>query len=168
MTFRDLIPWNRGRDVAVRRSQEANPFLMLHREMNRVFDDAFGGFDLAPFGGERAFSADRGFGWPSIEVSETNKDVTVTAELPGLDEKDVEVELANGVLVIRGEKKTETEDKDRRFSERFYGRFERHIPVEDVEEDKVSASFKNGVLAVTLPKSPNARRDVKRITIHSN
>lgn len=94
--------------------------------------------------------------------------MTVTAELPGLDEKDVEVELTNGVLAIRGEKKTETEDKDRRFSERFYGRFERHIPVEDVEEDKVSASFKNGVLAVTLPKSPNALRDVKRIAINSN
>jgi HSP20 family protein len=61
--------------------------------------------------------------------------------------------LANGVLSIKGEKKTETEDKDRLFSDRYYGRFERRIPVDEIEEDKVSASFKNGVLTVTLPKS---------------
>jgi HSP20 family protein len=164
MTFRDRIPWNRGRDVAVRRSQEANPFLMLHREMNRMFDDVFRGFDLAPSGGERAFSAGSRVRLAEHRGKRDRQDGYGRAA--GLDEKDVEVELANGVLVIRGEKKTE--DKDRRFSERFCGRFARHIPVEDVEEDKVSASFKNGVLAVTLPKSPNARRDVKRIAIHSN
>jgi len=75
-------------------------------------------------------------GWPSVEVSETDKDVKVTAELPGLDEKDVQVELANGVLSIKGEKKTETEDKERLFSERYYGRFERRLPIEDVDEER--------------------------------
>ena len=75
------------------------------------------------------------------------------------------MELANGVVAIKGEKKTETEDKDRLFSERYYGRFERRIPVEDVEEDKVSASFRNGVLTVTLPKTAQAQRQVKRIAI---
>jgi HSP20 family protein len=100
-------------------------------------------------------------------VSETDKDVKVTAELPGLEENDVGVELANGVLAIKGEKKTETEDKNRRFSERYYGRFERRIPVEDVDEDKVSASFKNGVLTVTMPKLPQAESKVKRIAINS-
>jgi HSP20 family protein len=92
--------------------------------------------------------------------------VKVTAELPGLDEKDVQVELANGVLSIKGEKKTETEDKERRFSERYYGRFERRIPVEDVDEDKVSAAFKNGVLTVTMAKLPQAESKVKRIAIN--
>jgi HSP20 family protein len=106
-------------------------------------------------------------GWPNIEVSETDTDVQVTAELPGLDEKDVQVELANGILSIKGEKKTETEDKDRRFSERYYGRFERRIPVEDVDEDKVSAAFKNGVLTVTMPKVAQARSKVKHIAINS-
>jgi HSP20 family protein len=71
------------------------------------------------------------------------------------------LELANGVVAIKGEKKTETEDKDRLFSERYYGRFERR----DVEEDKVSASFRNGVLTVTLPKTAQAQRQVKRIAI---
>lgn len=105
--------------------------------------------------------------WPSIEVNESDKDLKVTAELPGLDEKDVQVELANGVLSIKGEKKTETEDKDRKFSERYYGRFERRIPVEDVDQDKISAAFKNGVLTVTMPKMPQAESKVKRIAINS-
>jgi HSP20 family protein len=99
-------------------------------------------------------------------VNETDKQVNVIAELPGLEEKDVEVELADGALAIRGEKKIETDDKDRLFSERYYGRFERHIPVDDVEQEKVSASFKNGVLTVTLPKSPASQQKVKRIAIN--
>ena len=164
MSVRDLVPWNRGRDVTVRR-EEANPFLALHREMNRLFDDVFRGFDLAPFGFDRGF--DRMIGWPNIEVSDTEKEVKVTAELPGLEEKDVELELANGVLAIKGEKRTETKDNDRLFSERYYGRFERRIPVEDIEEDKVSASFRNGVLTVSLPKTARAQRHAKRIAIDS-
>ena len=132
MAIRDLIPWNRGRDVTVTRGDEINPFLTLHREMNRLFDDVFRGFDLASSGiGERPFDRgmfDRSMGWPNIEVSETGNEVKVTAELPGLDEKDVDIRLSDGVLVISGEKKTETEDKDRLFSERTYGRFERRIP----------------------------------------
>lgn len=163
MSMRDLIPWNRGRDVTVRRGEDTNPFLTLHREVNRLFDDMFRGFDVAPFG-DRFF--DRAIGWPNIEVSDSGQEVKVTAELPGLDEKDVQVELANGMLVIKGEKKTESEDKDRLFSERFYGRFERRIAVDDVAEDKVKASFKNGVLTVTLPKSADARQKVKRIAIN--
>ena len=133
--------------------------------MNRLFDDVFRGFDLAPFGSERIF--DRlTRDWPSLEVSETDKEMKVSAELPGLEDKDVKVELANGVLAISGEKKTETEDKVRLFSERYYGRFERRIPVDDVDEDKVSASFKNSVLTVTLPKAPQAQRKVKRIAVN--
>jgi HSP20 family protein len=163
MSVKDLVPWKRGREVTVRR-EEANPFLALHREMNRLFDDVFRGFDLAPFGFDRGF--DRMIGWPNIEVSDTDKEVKVTAELPGLEEKDVELELANGILAIKGEKRTEMEDKDRLFSERYYGRFERRIPVEDIEEDKVSASFRNGVLTVSLPKTARAQRHVKRIAIN--
>jgi HSP20 family protein len=159
-----MIPWNRSREVAGRRGEELNPFLTLHREMNRLFDNAFRGFDLAPFGSDRWF--ERGLGWPNIEVSENDKDVKVTAELPGLTDKDVEVELANGVLTIRGEKRTETEDKERLFSERTYGRFERRIPVDDVDEDKINASFKDGLLTVTLPKSAKAQQSTKRIPIN--
>jgi HSP20 family protein len=165
MTIRDLIPWNRGRDVSVRREDNINPILTLHREMNRLFDDVFRGFDVSPFGSmDRVFNG--AVGWPSVEVSETAKEVKVTAELPGLDERDIELELAGGVLSISGEKNTETESKDRLFSELYYGRFERRIPLEGIEEDKVSASFKNGILTVTLPKSASATESVKRIAIN--
>lgn len=164
MAVRDLIPRNRGRDLAVRRNEEFTPFLSLHREVDRLFDDFFRGFDLAPSSTDRFF--DQAVGWPNVEVSETDKEVKVTAELPDLEEKDVEVELANGVLAIKGEKQSETEDKDRLFSERYYGRFERRIPVDDVDEGKISAAFKNGVLTVTMPKIPPARSKVKRIAIN--
>lgn len=164
MSMRDLIPWNRSSRVPVQRGEEGTPFLTLHREMNRLFDDVFRGLDLNPFRFDRVF--DRAWSWPSIEVSENDKEVRVTAELPGLEEKDVEVQLSNGVLAIKGEKKTETEDKNRLFSERFYGRFERRIPVDDIDEDKVNASFGNGVLVVTLPRSAEAQRNVKRIAIN--
>ena len=109
-----------------------------------------------------------GLGWPQIDIDETDKEVRITAELPGLEEKDVSLEIANGVLFISGEKKSETEDKERRFSERYYGRFERRISLEDVDEDKASAAFKNGVLTITLPKSTNAKAHVRRIAINSN
>jgi HSP20 family protein len=151
--------------MTVRRGEELNPLLTLHREMNRLFDEVVRGFDLAPFSTDRLF--DRSIGWPHVEVSETDKEVRVTAELPGLEQKDVQLELTNGVLTIKGERKTEAEDKDRLFSERYYGRFERRIQVEDVDEHKVSASFKNGVLTVTLPKTPQAQSKVKRIAIDS-
>jgi HSP20 family protein len=133
--------------------------------MDRMFDEVFRGFDLAPFG--RSFDR-QGWhtgGWPHLEVNETDSELKVSVELPGLDEKDVEVELTNGVLVIKGEKKMESEDKDRWFSERYYGRFERRIAIDDVEADKVSALFKNGVLTVTLPKTASAR-NVKRIAMN--
>ena len=165
MAIRDLIPWsNRGREVSVRRTEDNHPFLTLQREMNRLFDDTFRGFDLSPFGTARLY--DGATSWPNIEVSETEKEVKVTAELPGLDEKDIEVELTNGVLALRGEKKIESEDKDRLFSECYYGRFERRIPIDDVEQSKVTASFKNGVLTITLPKSAEAQQKVKRISIN--
>ena len=116
MAMTDLLPWNRGRDMTGRRGEVVDPLRALHREMTRVFDDFFRGFDLAPLSSDRWL--DGGMGWPKLEVAETDKEVKVTAELPGLDEKDVQVELVNGVLAIKGEKKTETEDKDRLFSER--------------------------------------------------
>ena len=166
MAIKDLIPWNdKGRDVGFQRATDVHPFLALHREMNCMFDDVFRGFDLAPFGlGSRTLD---GPDWPQIDIDETDKEVRITAELPGLDEKDVSLEIANGVLSISGEKKLESEDKARRFSERYYGRFERRIPLEDVEEDKVSAAFKNGVLTITVPKSAETK-NVRRIAINRN
>jgi HSP20 family protein len=163
MTMRDLIPWGRNQQTTPSRDRdEGDPFMTLHREMNRLFDDVFRGFDRAPFG-----SMSRMANWPQVEVIENDKDVRVSAELPGMDEKDIEVLMGDGVLTIRGEKKSEVEDKERAFSERTYGRFERRIPLAwDVKEDKIDAAFRNGVLTVTMPKSPESKPNAKRIAIN--
>lgn len=168
MHMRDLIPWARGSNepMEIYRGDRSNPFLTFQREMNRLFDEAFRSFDMPSFLGARpSFAMGH---WPKLEATETDKEICVMAELPGLEEKDVEVSLSDGMLVIRGERKSETEDKDRQFNERYYGRFERHIPVGmDVEEDKVEATFKNGLLEIKLPKSERARAKAKRIAINA-
>lgn len=169
MSVRDLIPWgrNNGNQVpSLPRDDDRDPFLSLHREVNRLFDDVFRGFGsgLPSLGNGSAFSA----GWPSVEISDNDKEIKVTAEVPSLEEKDIEVLLNDGVLTLKGEKRSESEDKDRQFSERYYGRFERRIPLGvEVDEDKVDASFRNGVLTVTLPKTEKAQTQVKRIAIKS-
>jgi HSP20 family protein len=166
MNMRDLIPWGRSEQTTPSRyREEGDPFMTLHREMNRLFDDVFRSFDVAPFG---SLSGAGRMGWPSVEVSETDRDLRISAELPGMNEKDVEVLMQDGVLTLRGEKKSEVEDKERAFSERTYGRFERRIPLgQDVDEDKVEAAFKNGVLTITVPKTAQAASQTKRIAINS-
>ncbi|MBX5152163.1 molecular chaperone Hsp20 [Rhizobium sp. L9] len=169
MSVRDLIPWgrNNGNQMpSLLRDDDRDPFLSLHREVNRLFDDVFRGFGpgLPSHRGAGGFGA----GWPSVEISDTEKQIKVTAEVPGLEEKDIEVFLNDGVLTLKGEKRSETEDKEKQFSERYYGRFERRIPVgTEVKEDQVDATFKNGVLTVTLPKTEKAQSQVKRIAIRS-
>ena len=165
MGFRDLIPSTKGRQLSTRQGA-FDPFLTLHREMNRLFDDVFHGF--GPLGRVGNPLMEGQFVWPRLELSETDKALTVSAELPGLSEKDVQVEIANGVLSIRGEKKAERSDESKFVSERYYGSFQRQIPLEGIEEDKAQADFKNGVLTVTLPKSEQSNRDVKRIAINTN
>ena len=165
MGIRDLVPWTKSQQLSTGR-EAFDPFLTLHREMNRLFDDVFRGF--GPLGRLGSPLMEGEFGWPRLEVSETDKAVSVAAELPGLTEKDVQVEIANGVLSIRGEKKAERSDDSKLVSERYYGSFQRQIPVDGVEEDKAKAEFKNGVLTVTLPKSDQPDRNVKRIAINAN
>jgi HSP20 family protein len=136
--------------------------------MNRLFDDMLSRFDpgMPSLVGRTPGWA--GAGWPSVEVNATDNEVRVSAELPGMDEKDIEVLVDNDVLTIRGEKKSETEDKDRRFSERYYGRFERSLALPfEVDEEKAEASFKNGVLTVTIPKSATAKDTAKRIAVNA-
>ena len=156
MNGRSLIPWGKKRGEVARRSEDMSPFYSLHREMNRLFDDFLRGLDVASPGVST---------WPSIEVSETEDEIRVVAEVPGLDKGDVEVTLNEGVLTLRGEKKLERNGTQ--YSERWEGTFERAIPVgEDVDPDKVKATFKNGVLTVALSKKPASERRVKRITVN--
>ncbi len=163
MNVRDLVPWARGarERSPTTRSDAVSPVVSLQREMNRIFDDVFRDFDDSRFFAGRT-------GWPSVDVEETDKEYRVTAELPGLEERDVEVLLHDGLLTVRGEKRLETENRNRTYSERFYGRFERQIALDrDIDDGAVNAVFKNGVLTVTVPKSASAVERSKRIRINA-
>lgn len=167
MSVRDLIPWNRGNNQVpgLYRDSDMDPFLSLHRDVNKLFDEVFRGFGTPSLFGQMT----RQGTWPSVEFSENDKEIRVSAEVPGLEEKDVEVLLEAGVLTLRGEKKSEAEDKERQFSERYYGRFERRIGLgREVDEGRVAATFKNGLLTVILPKTEKARANAKRIAINSD
>jgi len=131
--------------------------------MNRLFDSTWRDLRLPdPFG--RVIGTTL---WPTLGVSEKDQEYVVTAELPGMEEKDIELSLDNGELVIRGEKKSETSDDKNQVSEHYYGRFERRLNLgSEVDREKVNANFKNGVLTVTLPKSPQAAQQTKRIPIN--
>ena len=160
MPITDLIPWNRSRNMPAPRQGEEHPFLALHREMNRMFDNFFRGFD-------GAMSTTPGWlvgGWPHVEISETDNEVKLVAELPGIEEKDIELTLKEGMLTLKGEKKSETDGAV--YSERWHGQFERTVQLgPDVDPDKIKAEFKNGVLTVMVGKRPEAQRQVKRIAI---
>ena len=161
--FRDLIPWSRGSDRVDVRRQPGDVFGQLQREINQLFDDVWRGFDVPAFtgGGESRLR-------PRIDVAETDREIQVAAELPGLDDKDVEVTLSDGVLTIKGEKKSERKEGGKGFhlSERSYGSFQRSIVLpEGVDADKVSAEFTNGVLTVKVPKLPSVLSNVKKIAI---
>ena len=155
MAMRDLIPWGRQetRLPTLFRDEERSPFMRLRREMDRMFEDLAN----APL-----FSGMGGLSWPALEFSDADNEVRVTAEVPGLGEKDVEVLAQDGVLTIRGEKKSESEDRRRGWSERYYGRFERNIALPDgADEAQAEASFHDGVLTIRMPKTAEATRSRK-------
>lgn len=165
---RDLLPWRRKREDTALSRESTNPIVELHRRMDELFNDFFEGFGLTrwPFSerGERFALT------PSVDVSETDDEITVSADLPGMDEKDIEVTLDNDVLVLRGEKKREHEEKKRNYHlvERAYGEFYRRIPLPaDIDAEKVKARFSKGVLTVSIPKKPEARSRGKKIEIAS-
>ncbi|MFC6487944.1 Hsp20/alpha crystallin family protein [Nitratireductor sp. GCM10026969] len=165
MQIKDLIPWNRTRSTLPQAQDGAdNPLVTLRRDINRVFDEFWNRF-------EHSSGAANGFlslGSPHTDVSETDKEVEVSFELPGMDEKDIDVRLSDGVLTIRGEKKNEREEKKKGYylSERSYGAFYRNIPLPaGVDAEKAEARFRNGVLTVTLPKTPEAQEKVRKIEV---
>jgi HSP20 family protein len=166
MAFRDLVPWSKNQQLAPGRGDAFEPFFTFQREMNRLFDGVFRNFGTLGRNGGSLMEGQ--FSWPKIELSETDKAITVSAELPGLSEKEVQAEIANGVLTIRGEKKAERNDEGKLFSERYYGSFMRQIPLDGVHEDKADAKFRDGVLTITVPKSEQAASNVKRIAITTN
>ncbi|TVQ59524.1 MAG: Hsp20/alpha crystallin family protein [Rhodobacteraceae bacterium] len=164
MHIRDLIPtWSRDRFRLATDEGEEGPLVALQRDVNRAFDDFWRRV-------ERPFAHGFGFGaaGPRIDVSETEEALTVSAELPGMDEGDVAVDLADTVLTLRGEKRREAErgEGSARIVERSYGAFHRAIPLPPgIDAEKAEARFGKGVLTVTLPKTAEARARTRRIEV---
>jgi HSP20 family protein len=149
----------------------------LQSEMDRLFDRFSRGFpslsmgrnlfDWEPF---RTSGGAPGITAPHVDVSETDKNYEISAELPGLHEKDIKVELKDDVLTLSGEKKEESEkeEKDYHVSERRFGSFRRSFRLPSgVNQDKVSADFRNGVLKIAMPKSATAINKSRKIDVKS-
>jgi HSP20 family protein len=149
------------------------PFEGLRQEIDRLFEDFGLGFRW-PFG-RSLFAAEplfrrrmTGAKMPAIDVVESEKAYEITADLPGMDEKNIEVKVADGVMTIKGEKQEEKEEKKKDYylHERSFGSFQRSFELpETVDPDKIEASFKKGVLTVMLPKKPEAQKPTKKIEV---
>lgn len=151
MGIKSLLPKRREQALA-----ERDPFAVLRREMDTLFDGFFSELG-EPARGVQSFN-------PRVDVTENGKEVRITAELPGVEEKDVEVSLSGDAITIKGEKREEKEEKgeEQYRLERSYGAFRRSFPLPcEVDADKATASFKKGVLTVTLPKTAEAAKSKK-------
>ena len=166
--FRPLSIFNRNAESLPAKTEaySGDPFFRLQHEMNRLFDDAFVGFGL-PAAFRREADEARS---PRIDLRDTDHAVEIEAELPGVDERDIDVQISDNLLTIRGEKKFERKDEkegEYRVLERAYGSFSRSMTLPfAVDPDAVEASFRNGVLKLTLPKPPEAQARTKRIAIN--
>jgi HSP20 family protein len=150
------------------------PFETLRREVDRLFDDFGTEFWRAPFRRSRfdmepVFRRELTVGpAPAVDIAEKDNAYEVTADVPGFDEKNIEVKVVNGSLSIKGERKSEKEEKkkDYHLTEREFGSFERSFTLpEGVDTDKIEASSRKGVLTVTLPKKPEAQKPAKKIEV---
>ena len=150
------------------------PLEALRREIDRLFDSFHEGASRLPFG-RPAFNLElawpRETSWaiaPAVDVAEKDKEYEITAELPGMDEKNIEIKMSNNVLTIKGEKKEEKEEREKDYylSERRYGSFTRSFQVpEGVDTGKIEATFAKGVLTVKLPKTAEAQKSEKTISV---
>ncbi|MCX8070367.1 MAG: Hsp20/alpha crystallin family protein [Thermodesulfovibrionales bacterium] len=162
MSIRNLITKPFSREAVPVRKEDDNPFLMLQREMNAVFENFFRDFESFPF-----YQSSGGFS-PKVDVLETEKEIKINAELPGMDEKDIDVSIHKDAVTIKGEKKLEKEDKGKDYyrMERSYGSFSRTIPIHvEVNTEKAEAKFSKGLLTITIPKTEKAIKEVKKIAI---
>jgi HSP20 family protein len=149
-----------------------NPLFDLRDEIDTLFDRFFTGSLFGPFGAgiPEAQPLRQRFGgmMPKVDVSETDREIQIVAELPGLKQDDVELIQEDDLLTLRGQASESREEKEKQYhlTERSYGRFERSFRLpETVDHERISAKFENGLLTVTLPKSERAEKAAKRIEI---
>lgn len=163
MKLNKIVPWKKDEHSLARRRGNGDPFTLLQRQMDSLFEDFFGNQLPAIWERGQMFV-------PQIDISETDAEVRIVAELPGLDEKDVEVTLGGDILTLKGEKKEEhtEESEDRYHSERSYGCFERAVRLPDgVDVDHANANFKNGVLKIAIPKKAESRAPRRKLELKS-
>jgi HSP20 family protein len=167
MCAMSILPF-RGRSVSRRRPEEADPLLALRQEVSRVFDDFFSGVGVPSFASLEP-TAVATILTPRMDVSETDNEVQIAVELPGIDEGDVAVTLDGDLLTIRGEKATERDEDERDYHivERAEGTFLRtlRLPFE-ADSEQVRADFRDGVLMITIPKPKEAQQTSRRIEVH--
>jgi HSP20 family protein len=171
-----LTPWNwfkkeEEQSQAVRSSNALrstdHPLARFHRDLDQLFDNVFQGFPLSP-GRKENGSAWGGLILPHVDIGENKKQYTITVEVPGVAEKDIHLTLADGTLMIQGEKRSEQEDKNKHYHrvERSYGSFQRMLSFPtDADENSVEAKFRDGVLTITIAKDPQAKSPVRHIAI---
>ncbi len=163
MNSSNLPIYRKGNRLSLRR-EEDSPMLAIQNEMNRLFDQFF--TDPFQLLSGRYYRPTEFY--PRVDVSETDTEYKVSAELPGMEDKDVQISLEKSALILSGEKKSEAEEKDKNYHriERSYGSFQRVIQFDrELNEDKASAVFKNGVLTITLPKAEEAIKKSRKIEI---
>jgi HSP20 family protein len=164
VNFKSLVSRRtHDRQVAGGRDDLSDPFVNFRREIDRRFNDFFEGASWRPFGGSTGIM-------PAIDVEEFEQELIVTAELPGVTEKDIEVDLAGDILTIKGEKKSEREARngDEHRMERRFGSFERSVRLPfELKNEQVDAKFTNGVLTIRLPKPPELQRPSRRIEVRT-
>ena len=159
MNLKSIIPWKKEERPLATRRGDGDPFALLQRRMNSVFDDFFGRSSSDLWGGFNG-----GFA-PQIDVSANDKEVRISAELPGLDEKEVDVTLTGDLLNIKGKRKEEQKGSYCH-SERHYGYFKRAVQLpQGVDTDNAKAKFRKGVLKVTIPKKPEAQSSRRKIEL---
>ncbi|MDR4483701.1 MAG: Hsp20/alpha crystallin family protein [Nitrospirales bacterium] len=171
-----LTPWNwfkkEEEQSQTVRSQNVSrptehPLARFHRDLDQLFDNVFQGFPLSP-GGRENISRWAGFILPHVDIGEDKEQYTITVEVPGVAEKDIQLTLADGTLMIQGEKRSEQEDKNKHYHriERSYGSFQRLLSLPtDADENTVEAKFRDGVLTITIAKDPQAKSPVRHIAI---
>jgi HSP20 family protein len=165
--FKALVPWRDKSQTPAPRDEYHDPFLAFRREVDRIFDDFFSGF------GRRAVGSPFG-PWstatPSMDLTDNEKEIVVTAEMPGLDEKDFEVTVSGDLLTLKGEKKDENEHRngDAYYMERRFGSFSRSVRLPfEVKDEKVDARYEKGVLTIRVPKPADLQRQARRIDVHT-
>jgi HSP20 family protein len=187
MDLKKLAPWNWFKKEQEQERQAAHfpvqrqnmpahqdhPVAQLHNDIDRLFESAFRGFAFPAFGPGGDFFSRMQADWlkPTLDLAATEKDYTISVELPGVEASDVKLELVDDTLKVSGEKRQEKEEKEKNFyrMERSYGSFQRVLSLPaDADQENIKASFKNGIMTVTVPRKASKESDVKRIEVTSH